>query len=96
MCKDFLCNDPAAAVEDVYRFDVLLQLTHEDADIHDPACKCLSLLVQLFGGEHKDALSAENMVRVPKKKILYLTVIFKEWLSSDSVLNCYFQRVAQR
>ncbi|WAR10144.1 ULK4-like protein, partial [Mya arenaria] len=36
-------------------------LTHEDADIQDPACKCLSLLVQLFGGEHKEALNPENM-----------------------------------
>ena len=41
-----------------------LQLCHEDGDIHDPACKCLSLLVQLFGGEHKDSLNPENMVNL--------------------------------
>ena len=40
------------------------QLCHEDTDIHDPACKCLSLLVQLFGGEQKEALNPENMVGV--------------------------------
>ena len=45
------------------RFIYILQLCHEDTDIHDPACKCLSLLVQLFGGEHKEALNPENMVK---------------------------------
>ena len=48
------------------RFIYILQLCHEDTDIHDPACKCLSLLVQLFGGEHKEALNPENMVKFVK------------------------------
>ncbi|KAJ8308456.1 LOW QUALITY PROTEIN: hypothetical protein KUTeg_013330 [Tegillarca granosa] len=38
-----------------------LQLVHEDADIQDLSTKCLSLLVQLFGGENKESLSPENM-----------------------------------
>ena len=41
---------------------ISLQLCHEDPEIHDLSCKCLSLLVQLFGGEHKEAMSLENMV----------------------------------
>ena len=39
-----------------------LQLIHEDVDIADVSLKCLSLLVQLFGGEHPDAMTKENMV----------------------------------
>ena len=39
-----------------------LQLVHEDIDIADVSLKCLSLLVQLFGGEHPDAMTKENMV----------------------------------
>ncbi|KAL8565090.1 hypothetical protein ACOMHN_005293 [Nucella lapillus] len=32
-------------------------LYHEDSDVQDLAAKCLSVLVQLYGGENKDALS---------------------------------------
>ncbi|KAL5018665.1 hypothetical protein ScPMuIL_004387 [Solemya velum] len=34
---------------------------HEDIDIQDLSVKCLSLLVQLFGGENREAMSPENM-----------------------------------
>ncbi|ESO86237.1 hypothetical protein LOTGIDRAFT_220770 [Lottia gigantea] len=41
---------------------VLTQLLcYEDTDIYEIAIKSLSLLVQLYGGEHKDAMSTENM-----------------------------------
>ncbi|XP_076458728.1 serine/threonine-protein kinase ULK4-like isoform X2 [Babylonia areolata] len=33
-------------------------LYHEDSDVQELASKCLSVLVQLYGGESKDALSA--------------------------------------
>ncbi|XP_053386677.1 serine/threonine-protein kinase ULK4-like isoform X1 [Mercenaria mercenaria] len=65
-------------------------LTHEDGDIHDPACKCLSLLVQLFGGEHREALSPENMDYYSKalrkadaKKQKVLLRIIKRLVSTD-------------
>ena len=38
------------------------QLTYDDSDIADLGIKCLSLLVQLFGGENSDAMSSDNMV----------------------------------
>lgn len=42
--------------------NVLTQLLCcDDSDVQDLATKCLSLLVQLFGGENKDAMSLENM-----------------------------------
>lgn len=65
-------------------------LTHEDADIQDLACKCLSLLVQLFGGEHKEAMSQENMDNYSKalkkadaKKQKVLLRIIKRLVSTD-------------
>ncbi|XP_052814405.1 serine/threonine-protein kinase ULK4-like isoform X2 [Mya arenaria] len=65
-------------------------LTHEDADIQDPACKCLSLLVQLFGGEHKEALNPENMdfyskalKKADAKKQKVLLRIIKRLVSTD-------------
>lgn len=65
-------------------------LCHEDTDIHDPACKCLSLLVQLFGGEHKEALNPENMDYYSKalrkadaKKQKVLLRIIKRLVSTD-------------
>lgn len=36
-------------------------LCHEDSDVRDSACRCLYLMVELFGGIYEDALSAENM-----------------------------------
>ena len=39
-----------------------MQLGHEDSDVDDMSLKCLSLLVQLFGGDHVDAMSPANMV----------------------------------
>ena len=38
------------------------QLYHEDSDVQELALKCLSLLVQLFGGESKEALSPKCLV----------------------------------
>ncbi|XP_052237565.1 serine/threonine-protein kinase ULK4-like isoform X3 [Dreissena polymorpha] len=65
-------------------------LTHEDTDIHDLACKCLSLLVQLFGGEHKEALSPENMdfyskalKKADAKKQKVLLRVIKRLVSTD-------------
>lgn len=43
-------------------FSFSLQLCFEDTDIQDFSTKCLSLLVQLFGGENKDSMTPENMV----------------------------------
>ena len=40
------------------------QLVHDDVDVEGMALKCLSLLVQLFGGDHPQAMSARNMVRI--------------------------------
>ena len=36
-------------------------LCHEDPDARDSACRCLYLMVELFGGIYEDALSTENM-----------------------------------
>lgn len=36
-------------------------LCHEDLDVRDSACRCLYLMVELFGGIYEDALSTENM-----------------------------------
>ncbi|XP_054848125.1 serine/threonine-protein kinase ULK4 [Eublepharis macularius] len=41
---------------------LLIQLLpSEDTEIYENASQCLSLLVQLYGGENMDSLSAENM-----------------------------------
>ncbi len=40
----------------------MFQLIYEDNDIGELALKCLSLLVQLFGGESPQAMSTGNMV----------------------------------
>lgn len=70
---------------------VLTQLlVHEDADIQDLSTKCLSLLVQLFGGENKESLSPENMEYYSKslqkadaKKQKVLLRIIKRLLSTE-------------
>ena len=36
-------------------------LCHEDLDVRDSSCRCLYLMVELFGGIYEDSLSAENM-----------------------------------
>ncbi|KAK6166744.1 hypothetical protein SNE40_023371 [Patella caerulea] len=71
---------------------VLTQLLcYDDSDIYDITVKSLSLLVQLYGGEHKDSMSTENMefysnalkkADVKKQKIL-LRVI-KRLVGTDS------------
>ncbi|XP_063577692.1 serine/threonine-protein kinase ULK4 isoform X13 [Pongo abelii] len=38
-----------------------LQLPNEDPEIFDVSSKCLSILVQLYGGENPDSLSPENV-----------------------------------
>lgn len=65
-------------------------LCHEDTDILDLSTKCLSLLVQLFGGENKDSLSPENMDYYSKalqkadaKKQKVLLRIIKRLLSTE-------------
>lgn len=65
-------------------------LCHEDTDIHDLSTKCLSLLVQLFGGENKDSMSMENMDYYSKalkkadaKKQKVLLRIIKRLLSTE-------------
>lgn len=39
---------------------VHFQLPHEDPEIFEVSSKCLSILVQLYGGENPDSLSPEN------------------------------------
>ncbi|VDI57338.1 serine/threonine-protein kinase ULK4 [Mytilus galloprovincialis] len=65
-------------------------LCHEDTDIHDLSTKCISLLVQLFGGENKDSLSPENMdyyrkalQKADAKKQKVLLRIIKRLLSTE-------------
>ncbi|CAG5124212.1 unnamed protein product [Candidula unifasciata] len=66
-------------------------LCYEDTEIQDLALKCLSLLVQLFGGESRDAMSSENIecyckalrVSEPKKQKVLLRII-KRLLNTDS------------
>ncbi|XP_059156600.1 serine/threonine-protein kinase ULK4-like [Physella acuta] len=67
-------------------------LCYEDNEIHDLALKSLSLLVQLFGGENRDAMTSENMdyyskilkSAEPRKQKVLLRVI-KRILSTNSV-----------
>ncbi|XP_023371700.1 serine/threonine-protein kinase ULK4 [Otolemur garnettii] len=40
---------------------LILLLPHEDPEIFDVSSKCLSILVQLYGGENPDSLSPEHM-----------------------------------
>lgn len=37
-----------------------MQLPNEDPEIFEVSSKCLSILVQLYGGENPDSLSPEN------------------------------------
>lgn len=61
----------------------MFQLCFEDTDIQDFSTKCLSLLVQLFGGENKDSMTPENMVTfltilhlVQNTKLIYMGFLF--------------------
>uniref|UniRef100_A0A2C9L0L6 Protein kinase domain-containing protein n=1 Tax=Biomphalaria glabrata TaxID=6526 RepID=A0A2C9L0L6_BIOGL len=66
-------------------------LCYEDIEIQDLAIKCLSLLVQLFGGENREAMAPDNMECYskclksfdPKKQKIVLRVI-KRLLSTNS------------
>ncbi|XP_041374855.1 serine/threonine-protein kinase ULK4-like isoform X2 [Gigantopelta aegis] len=65
-------------------------LCYEDTDIQDLSTKCLSLIVQLFGGENRDALSEENMEYYSKalkkseaKKQKVLLRIIKRLVSTE-------------
>nr|XP_034324271.1 serine/threonine-protein kinase ULK4 isoform X2 [Crassostrea gigas] len=67
-------------------------LCFEDTDIQDFSTKCLSLLVQLFGGENKDSMTPENMEYYSKalkksdaKKQKVLLRIIKRLLSTERV-----------
>ncbi|GFO05468.1 serine/threonine-protein kinase ulk4 [Plakobranchus ocellatus] len=66
-------------------------LCYEDTEIQDLAIKCLSLLVQLFGGENKEALAPENMDCYSKalksteaKKQKVLLRVIKRLLTTDA------------
>jgi hypothetical protein len=59
------CYDPFL----FHNFFFFFQLTHEDADASELALKCLSLLAQLFGGEHRDAFTHQNMVHMYANQI---------------------------
>ena len=66
-------------------------LCHEDQNIGDSACKCLYLMVELFGGIYQDALSSENIECFAEalstadfKKQKQLLRIVKRLLSSNS------------
>ncbi|KAK3602625.1 hypothetical protein CHS0354_034209 [Potamilus streckersoni] len=67
-------------------------LCHEDGDIQDLSCKSLSLLVQLFGGENKEAMSPENMEFYSKalsksdiKRQKILLRVIKRLVTTDKV-----------
>ena len=64
---------------------------HEDPEVKDSACRCLYLMVELFGGIYEDALSAENiecfaeaLSTADRKKQKQLLRIIKRLLSSNS------------
>ena len=66
-------------------------LCHEDPDVRDSACRCLYLMVELFGGIYEDSLSAENMECFAEalstadiKKQKQLLRIIKRLISSNS------------
>lgn len=66
-------------------------LCHEDPDVGDSACRCLYLMVELFGGIYEDSLSMENMECFTEalstadvKKQKQLLRIIKRLISSDS------------
>ncbi|XP_067053224.1 serine/threonine-protein kinase ULK4-like [Acropora muricata] len=66
-------------------------LCHEDPEVKDSACRCLYLMVELFGGIYEDALSAENiecfaeaLSTADAKKQKQLLRIIKRLLSSNS------------
>ena len=65
-------------------------LCHEDPDVKDSACRCLYLMVELFGGIYEDSLSIENMECFAEalrtadvKKQKQLLRIIKRLLSSN-------------
>lgn len=66
-------------------------LCHEDPDVGDSACRCLYLMVELFGGIYEDSLSMENMECFAEalstadvKKQKQLLRIIKRLIPSDS------------
>ncbi len=66
-------------------------LCHEDPDVRDSVCRCLYLVVELFGGIYEDALSMENMEcfaealsTADNKKQKQLLRIIKRLISSNS------------
>ena len=40
---------------------ICIQLLCDDIELFEPALACISLLVQLYGGDHPDTFSIENM-----------------------------------
>ncbi|XP_070570281.1 serine/threonine-protein kinase ULK4-like isoform X2 [Ptychodera flava] len=65
-------------------------LCHEDKDIQNQACNGLSLMAQLFGGEHNDVMSIESIecmaIALPKfdaKKQKLLLRVIKRAVSAD-------------
>ncbi|KAK7111983.1 serine/threonine-protein kinase ULK4-like isoform X2 [Littorina saxatilis] len=65
-------------------------LYHEDSDVQELALKCLSLLVQLFGGESKDSLSqtcleyySKALKSAPAKKQKVLLRVVKRLLTTN-------------
>lgn len=66
-------------------------LCHEDPDVRDNGCRCLYLMVELFGGIYEDSLSTENMECFAEalstadiKKQKQLLRIIKRLISSNS------------
>lgn len=69
-------------------------LCHEDPDVRDSSCRCLYLMVELFGGIYEDSLSTENMECFAEalsaadvKKQKQLLRIVKRLVSSNSQSN---------
>ncbi|XP_064646752.1 serine/threonine-protein kinase ULK4-like [Lineus longissimus] len=72
---------------------VMIQLlVNDDHDVADHACKTLSLMVQLFGGENPEALSPENMAffsqvlrKADARKQKIVLRIIKRFVSTEQV-----------
>ena len=70
-------------------------LCHEDVDVRDSTCRCLYLIVELFGGLLEDDLSAESVECLSEalktsnaKKQKQLLRIIKRLVPARSVVDC--------
>ncbi|XP_043920668.1 serine/threonine-protein kinase ULK4 [Protopterus annectens] len=76
---------------------LLIQLlSSEDSEVYENSVQCLSLLVQLYGGENTECMSSEGMVsfadafasrRDPKQQKLLLKIIKRLITSNEKLLD---------